>query len=80
MLLDAVLGQSAQTQAAPESRRPVMARSRSELEQVRRAAYKFQRGIGTYQAASRGPAPLAKRLVRRDLTRTFFRILRQMGK
>ena len=57
-----------------------MARSRSELEQVRRAAYKLQRGIGDYQAAQRGPAVLGKRLVRRDLTRTLFRILRQMGK
>ena len=57
-----------------------MARSRSELEQVRRAAYKLQRGIGDYQAAQRGPAVLGRRLARRDLTRTLFRILRQAAR
>ncbi len=54
--------------------------ARSDLEQFRRTLYRTQRGIGTYQAARRGPAPLAKRLARRDLTRAFFRVLRQLGK
>jgi hypothetical protein len=55
-------------------------RRRSGIEQVRRDSYLLSRTLGDFQAASRGPAPLAKRLVRRDLTRTFFRILRQFGK
>ena len=57
-----------------------MARRRSDLEQIRRGAYFLQRGIGDYQAAQRGPGVLAKRLIRRDLTRTLFRVLRQFGK
>ena len=56
----------------------MMARRTSDLEQIRRAAYRLQRGIGDYQAAERGPAVLGRRLLRRDLTRTFFRILRQV--
>jgi hypothetical protein len=54
--------------------------ARSEFEQVRRTLYKTQRLMGDAEAAQRGPATLGKRLVRRDLTRTLFRILRQMGK
>ena len=54
--------------------------ARSDLEQVRRAMYKGQRAIGTYQAAQRGPGVLAKQLARRDLTREFFRLLRGFGK
>lgn len=53
-----------------------MTRRRSLLSQVRRDAYLTQRGIGDFQAAERGPAPLAKRLVRRQLTRAFFKALR----
>lgn len=57
-----------------------MPRKRSALEQVRRDMYLGQRSIGDVQAAMRGPVPLAKRLIRRDLTRTFFKVLREMGK
>ncbi len=54
--------------------------ARSDLEQLRRGLYRAQRGIGTYQAARRGPAPLARRLARRSLTRTLFGILRAAAK
>jgi len=54
--------------------------ARSDLEQIRRAMYKGQRAIGDFQAARRGPDVLARRLVRRDLTRALFRVLRQFGK
>jgi hypothetical protein len=52
-----------------------MARRRSTFEQVRRDLYKTQRAMGDVEAAERGPGPLAKRLVRRKLTRSFFRML-----
>jgi hypothetical protein len=54
--------------------------ARSAWNQVRRDLYLGQRTMGDLSAASRGPAPLAKRLARRDLTRTFFRVLRGFGK
>jgi hypothetical protein len=57
-----------------------MARSRSALKQVQRDAYLISRAAGDLSAARRGPATLGKRLVRRDLTRTLFRILRGTGK
>ncbi len=57
-----------------------MTSRQSDLEQIRRAMYKGQRAIGDFQAAQRGPAVLGKRLIRRTLTREFFRILRQFGK
>lgn len=57
-----------------------MARKRSGIEQVRRDSYLLSRTLGDFQAARRGPAVLGKRLVRRDLTRTFFRILRDAAK
>lgn len=57
-----------------------MARKRSGLERVRRDSYLLARSIGDFQAAQRGPAVLGKRLIRRDLTRTLFRVLRQFGK
>jgi hypothetical protein len=57
-----------------------MARKRSGIEEVRRDLYLGQRALGDFQAARRGPAPLARRLARRDLTRAFFRFLRQAGK
>lgn len=41
------------------------------IEQVRRDLYFTQRGLGDLQAAKRGR--LAKRLVRRSLTRSLFR-------
>lgn len=53
-----------------------MARQRSQLEQIRRALYFTQRGIGTFQAAERGPGPLARRIVRRRVTRSLFRLFR----
>jgi hypothetical protein len=43
---------------------------------VRRSLYLAQRAIGDGQAAARGPLPLAKRLLRRRLTRSLFRLLR----
>jgi len=49
---------------------------RSGLEQVRRTLYKTQRLIGDGQAARRGAVPLARRLIRRRLTRDLFRLLR----
>lgn len=46
------------------------------LEQLRRLLYKSQQRIGDYQAAERGPDVLAKRLIRRSITRAIFRGLR----
>jgi len=46
-----------------------MARKTSDLEQVRRALYKAQRGIGDFQAAERGLTPLLLRLARRQVRR-----------
>ena len=57
-----------------------MARQRSALRQIQRDAYLISRAAGDLDAARRGPGVLAKRLVRRDLTRAFFRVLRQLGK
>jgi|HubBroStandDraft_4_1064222.scaffolds.fasta_scaffold310431_1 hypothetical protein len=49
-------------------------RRSSGLEQFRRALYKTQRGIGTFETAERGGAPaVAKRLIRRRVTRTLMR-------
>jgi hypothetical protein len=39
------------------------------IESTRRGLYLAQRGLGTLQAAQRGPKPLCKRLVRRTVTR-----------
>jgi hypothetical protein len=57
-----------------------MARRRSAWNQVRRDMYYGQRTMGDLSAARRGGRPLAKRLVRRSLTRQFFRALRQMSR
>lgn len=57
-----------------------MARKRSGIEQVRRDSYLLSRTLGDYQAAERGPVPLGKRLARRSLTRTLFRILRDASR
>jgi hypothetical protein len=54
--------------------------ARSALRQIQRNAYLISRAAGDLSAASRGPAPLAKRLARRDLTRMLFRVLRGFGK
>ena len=53
---------------------------RSALRQIQRTSHLISRASGDLSAASRGPAPLAKRLARRDLTRMLFRVLRQFGK
>jgi hypothetical protein len=45
--------------------------ARSALKQIQRNAHLISRTAGDISAASRGPAPLAKRLARRDLTRGF---------
>jgi hypothetical protein len=50
--------------------------ARSTLSQLRRILYLSQREIGDVQAAERGPNVIAKRLVRRKLTRSFFRLLK----
>jgi hypothetical protein len=51
--------------------------SRSAFSQFRSALYKTQRAMGTVQAAERGGAPrVAKRLMRRAVMRTLFRMFR----
>ena len=47
---------------------------RSALSELRRSLYLSQRAIGDVQAAQRGT--LAKRLVRRQVTRSLFRLFR----
>jgi hypothetical protein len=54
-----------------------MARRRSTWNKVRRDLYFTQRTIGDLSAASRGYTPLARRLIRRSLTRSVFRTLRR---
>lgn len=51
-------------------------RRRSPWNQARRDMYLSQRAMGDLSAASRGPLPLAKRLVRRKVTRSLFRLFR----
>jgi len=53
-----------------------MTHKRSAWNQTRRTLYFTQRTMGDLSAASRGPRPLAKRLVRRSLTRALFRSMR----
>ena len=43
---------------------------------ARRGMFKTQRTMGDLSAAARGPLPLAKRLLRRRLVRSAFRLLR----
>jgi hypothetical protein len=50
--------------------------ARSFLSQVRRNLYLTQRALGDAQAASRGPGPYAKRIVRRRVTRAAFWLFR----
>jgi hypothetical protein len=57
-----------------------MARRHSAWSQTRRDSYLLSRTMGDLSAARRGGRPLAKRLVRRSLTRQFFRALRQMSR
>lgn len=49
---------------------------RSWLSQLQRDSYLISRAAGDVRAAGRGPKPLARRLVRRSLTRAFFQALR----
>lgn len=53
-----------------------MARRKSLLGQFERDAYLASRTAGDARAASRGPGPLARRLVRRGATRALFRLFR----
>lgn len=53
-----------------------MTRRRSLLGQIQRDAYLTSRAAGDAKAAERGPGPLAKRIVRRQLTRAIFRAIR----
>lgn len=50
--------------------------ARSTLSQLRRMLYLTQRDIGDVQAAERGPSTAAKRVVRRKVTRSLFRLLK----
>lgn len=43
-------------------------------------AYKILSILGNAKAASRGPAPLARRVVRQQANKTFNRLLRKMIK
>ena len=54
-----------------------MTRRRSTFRQAERKVYLADRTALDVRAAMRGPGPLAKRLVRRSLTREFFRLLRR---
>lgn len=53
-----------------------MTRRRSALSQLRRTLYLAQRDVGDVQAARRGPDALVKRVVRRQVTRSLFRLFR----
>jgi hypothetical protein len=50
--------------------------ARSTLSQLRRLMYLGQRDIGDVQAAEKGPNVVAKRLMRRQVTRSLFRLLK----
>jgi hypothetical protein len=54
-------------------------RHRSTWSQARRGLYFAQRDMGDLSAAARGPAPLARRLIRRKATRTGFGLARKLG-
>jgi hypothetical protein len=53
-----------------------MTAKRSAWSSTRRTMYKTQRLMGDVSAASRGPLPLGRRLVRRRLVRATFRLFR----
>lgn len=55
-----------------------MPRRRSILGQTRGQLYRAARDLGDISAASRGPGPLAKRLVRKRLYRTEGRLTRRL--
>jgi hypothetical protein len=56
------------------------ARKRSAWNQARRDFYLTSRTMGDLSAASRGPKPLARRLVRRKATRSLFSALRRAAR
>jgi hypothetical protein len=51
-------------------------RHRSTFRTIERDAYLADRSALDVRAAARGPAPLARRLIRRKVTRTGFSLLR----
>jgi len=51
-----------------------MARKRSSLSQIRRSSYLLSRTLGDVQAVQRGT--IVKRVVRRSVTRSLFRLFR----
>ena len=53
-----------------------MTRRRSTFRRIERDVYLADRTSLDVRAARRGPAPLAKRLVRRSVTRSLFRLFR----
>jgi hypothetical protein len=55
-------------------------RRRSAYSRVQRDSYLLSRTMGDLSAAARGPVPLARRLARRSLTRSFFRSLRNLSR
>jgi len=52
------------------------ARKRSAFSRTERKVYKADRTALDIRAAMRGPVPLARRLVRRQVTRSLFRLFR----
>ena len=53
-----------------------MTRRRSTFSRIERDVYLTDRTALDVRAAARGPRPLAKRLVRRSVTRSLFRLFR----
>ena len=55
---------------------PAHRRNRSTFSRIERDVYLADRTALDVRAAARGPRPLAKRLVRRSVTRRLFRLFR----
>lgn len=53
-----------------------MTKKRSTISSARRTLHFAERGLGDYQAMMRGPGTYAKRVARRSLTRSLFRLLK----
>jgi len=51
-------------------------RKTSSIRSARRTLHLAERGLGDYQAMMKGPGTYAKRIARRSLTRSLFRLLR----
>ena len=58
----------------------MMARKRSAWDQAERDLYLTSRTMKDVSAARRGPVVLGRRLARRSLTRTLFRMLRSAAR